>query len=179
MATDRKFCRFNADPSAPPFAMRSPPEGGMCISSFVLITERGKPSNVLLGRLDPSARWDHIGALDRERAERNSRGWMIPASHLIVGESPQEAAERVLEEQLEMKGVALSGPRVVSEAYPTTPGGPPHWDIQFIFRGEAPEVGKAGAWKELKFVDVPRLPKSEMARRHEDVLESAGFAFPG
>jgi hypothetical protein len=51
--------------------------------------------------------------------------------------------------------------------------------VEFIFRGEIPtaKLPKTPAWTELAFVDVSRTRKSEMARSHEDILESAGFMF--
>ena len=188
MTTDRRFARFNAGKSTvsgktevSPLTQHEVPEGGMCLSAFVVLTEAGYPNWVVLGHLNPEAAWDHIGALDPERTEVHSKGWMIPSSHLLLKEPPQEAARRILWEQLMLKGVPLSEPSVVSETY--TPRRfadlPSHWDIEFIFRGEisTARLPKTPAWKELAFVDVSRTRKSEMARSHEDILESAGFRF--
>ena len=188
MTTDRRFARFNAgkstasgQPDMSPLTQREVPEGGMCISAFVVLTEAGYPDRVLLGHLNPAAAWDHIGALDLERVEVHSKGWMIPSSHLLLREPPQDAARRVLNEQLELQGIPLSEPSVVSETYTPKrfPDLPSHWDLEFIFRGElaAGRLPKAHAWTELAFVDVGRTKKSEMARSHEDILESAGFRF--
>lgn len=68
------------------------PEGGVCISTFVVISRRGDSKSVLMGRINKRAPWDHIGALDPGRVERHSKSWMLPSSHLIFGESPQDAA---------------------------------------------------------------------------------------
>ncbi len=155
----------------------------MCLSAFVVLTEAGSPNHVLLGHLNSNANWDHIGGLDSERVTAHSNGWMIPSCHLLLKESPQEAARRVLDEQLGLKDVALSEPKVVSEVYAPKrfPDLPSHWDLEFIFRGVLPrrELPTVTAWKELSFVDVSRTKKSEIARSHEDVLESAGFKFAG
>jgi len=186
MVTDRRFSRFNAGAAQAQartgendLTTHEIPEGGLCLSSFVLVTQAGKPDHVLLGRLNPDAPWDHIGALDSERVRVHSKGWMIPASHLMLKESPVDAARRVVKEQLEMESLTLSGPQVVSEVYTPRrfPDLPSHWDLEFIFRGELAleKVPKPSAWKELVFVDVSRTKKSEVARSHEDVLESAGF----
>ncbi len=188
MTTDRRFARFNAGnstvsgkPDASPLTVREIPEGGMCLSAFVVLTETGNRNKVLLGHLNPEAMWDHMGALDPERVEVHSRGWMIPSSHLLLKEPPQEAARRILREQLELEGVPLAEPIVVSETYTPRrfPDLPSHWDLEFIFRGElsAEELPKAFAWKELAFVDISHTRRSEIARSHEDVLESAGFNF--
>jgi ADP-ribose pyrophosphatase YjhB (NUDIX family) len=188
MTTDRRFARFNSGKSlvtgqqdASPLTTRELPEGGMCLSSFVLLSEVGHPNRVLLGHLNTEARWDQIGALDAERIAVHSRGWMIPSCHLMLRESPHDAARRVLREQLELDGVRLSEPQVVSEVYTPRrfPGLPSHWDLEFIFRGELPHgvIPRATAWRELAMVDTLKTRKSEMARSHEDVLESAGLRF--
>ncbi|HXW37101.1 MAG TPA: hypothetical protein VEJ36_04280 [Nitrososphaerales archaeon] len=160
---------------------REIPAGGMCLSSFVVINETGRKENVLLGHLNPKAPWDHIGALDPERIAVHSKGWMIPSSHLILKESPQDSANRILKEQLELDGVSLSGPKVVSEVYTPRrfPDIPSHWDIEFIFTGELPResLPRPGAWTEMRFVDTRATKRAEMARAHEEVLESLGFRF--
>jgi len=101
MATDRKFCRFNKQETAS-FGMAEVPEGGVCISAFLVISDIENPNSALMGHLNPEAPWDHLGALDSSRIEIHSKGWMLPSSHLIVYESPQDAAKRILREQLEI-----------------------------------------------------------------------------
>lgn len=168
MATERKFCRFN--PSDRPMQVREIPEGGICLSAFVVLNQTGRPDRVVMGRLDPVAAWDHIGALDPERAEANSKGWMLPASHLILGESPEAAAERILKEQLGLPAQPLTGPLVFSEVY----GAKNHWDLEFVFLGERDQVGQHPAWTDLRFVDVNDTPRDEIARYHEDILAHIG-----
>lgn len=177
MTTDRRFNKLGDVP----FGMPEVPEGGLCLSAFLVLSEKGHPDRVLMGHLDPSAAWDHIGALDASRTQVHRKGWMLPSSHLIVNESPDEAARRIAAEQLERRDLAFSEPRVVSEVH--TPRRfqdiVRHWDLEFIFRGEWP-VGvspRASAWTELGFVDLATTPKSAIARSHEDILESAGLRF--
>lgn len=180
MVTDRKFCRFYA-PADTPFGMPEPPAGGLCLSAFLVITEKGHANRVLMGHLNPEAAWDHIGALDPSRTEVHRKGWMLPASHLIVRESPQEAARRIGHEQLGLPDLSVGEPKVVSEVSTPRrfPDKPAHWDLEFIFRGEleASGVREAAAWTELRFVDLDVTPKSAIARSHEDILESAGLRF--
>lgn len=183
MATERRFCRFartKPQYEGNPVYTLEIPEGGMCLSSFLVVTE-GDSKHVLMGHLNPEAPWNHIGALDRERALAHSKGWMLPSSHLILYESPQEAAQRILREQLGMKGVELTGPAVAAEAGTPRrfPDHPKHWDFEFIFRGRA-RVGsllKNEAWSELRFVDLAQTKREEVARSHDEVLENAGFRF--
>ena len=193
MTTTRKFAGFNKKGQSTtlgtvidiPFRMKEVPDGGMCLSAFVILSERGNPERVLLGRLNTSAPWDHIGALDEDRVQAHSKGWMIPSSHLIIYESPQDAASRILKEQLALKDVKLGEPRLVSEVYTPKrfPNLPQHWDFEFLFRGDVEERAvdnkkiPDNPWRELAFVDLGKTSKKEIARSHEDILESAGFKF--
>ena len=182
MSTDRRFCRFYK-PADTAFGMPEVPEGGLCLSVFLVITEALRADRVLMGHLDPAAPWDHLGALDPGRAAVHRKGWMLPASHLIVKESPQAAARRVAREQLELPDLPLGEPRVVSEVGTPRrfPGMAEHWDLEFLVPGQldAGAVPHPAAWTELRFVDLDATPKSAIARSHEDILESAGLRFRG
>jgi hypothetical protein len=137
-----------------------------------------------MGKIDPRAPWESIGALDKSRVEVHSKGWMLPSSHLIFKESPQRAAERVASEQLEIKDIpSLGEPRVFSEV--SRPARFPeledHWDLEFVFKTELPASKipqRARAWRELQMVDTASTKKSEIARSHGDVLENVGYSFP-
>ncbi len=168
MATERKFARFSRTDR--PLQTREVPEGGFCISAFVVLNQSGFPNRVVMGRLNTSAAWDHIGALDPERAEANNKGWMLPSSHLILGESPAAAADRILKEHLGLTNQTLAGPLVFSEVY----GRLNHWDIEFVFTGERAAIAPHPAWRELAFVDTAQARKEDIARAHEDVLAALG-----
>ncbi|MGO9645400.1 MAG: hypothetical protein ACLPY5_11710 [Candidatus Bathyarchaeia archaeon] len=181
MVTDRKFTRFNKQQETMAFGMPEVPEGGLCLSAFLVITDTQNPNSVLMGNLNPKAPWDHIGALDPARIEVHSKAWMVPSSHLIVYESPHDAAKRILKEQLELDNLKLSEPIVISETY--VPKRFPkmlcHWDIEFIFKGQIAKdhIPKPQAWMRLAFVNLDFTNKAEIARAHEDILESAGLVF--
>jgi hypothetical protein len=194
LTTDRKFCRFNAGRSTSTgqvpegsVVISEIPAGGFCLSTFLIIGEQetrsASSSKVLLGRIDPKAPWDHIGALDKSRVEVHSKGWMLPSSHLIFGESPKASATRIASEQLELPDLLEFGePKVASEVYRPArfPKLQDHWDIEFIFKltlasSKLPE--RPRAWRELKFVDATRTKKSEIARSHGDILEAVGYRF--
>ena len=165
MATNRRFAHFSRD-AAPP-RMKEIPQGGFCISTFLIISETNNPQQVLMGHIKKDAPWDHVGALDTERVERHSKGWMLPSSALIIGESPQEAAERILREQLGLADQPLENPHVFSEVY----GPMNHWDLEFVFLGQRSNAPSNEAWTELRFVDLTKTRKEDMARGHEDILD--------
>ena len=95
---------------------------------------------------------------------------MLPSSHLVLLESPQEAAARILREQLSIPDQKLEGPLAFSEVY----GPRNHWDFLFVFTGERDEVPGSDAWSERRFVDLDAAKKEDFARSHEDVLALAG-----
>jgi hypothetical protein len=181
--TDRRFSRFSRSPETASFSITEIPEGGVCLSAFLIFTEVGHPTRILMGHINPQAPWDHLGALDGSRIYVHSLGYMLPSSHLLFQESPVEAAQRIAREQLDLPKVWFPEPRVVSEVYrpKRSPDGPAHWDIEFLFRREflAENIRQNAAWKELGFVDLRRTSRSEIARSHEDIIESAGLRFGG
>jgi ADP-ribose pyrophosphatase YjhB (NUDIX family) len=175
MRTDRKFADFGR--GLPYYCMDTIPEGGMCLSVFLLLS-KGADGSVLLGKVNPEYEyWSHIGALDQSRLERFSKAWMIPSRHLILGESPEQAASTVLREQLGLDNVQLTDPKVITEVYDIERAGlKNHWDIEFLFFGKVTGDAKPhSAWSELRFVDVSSLPDSEFARGHQDILANAGL----
>jgi len=155
------------------------PDGGMCLSVFVVIHPPSDDGKVLLGRIDPRAPWLALGALDAARAGAVGEQWMLPSSQLLLFEPPSEAAQRVVREQLEAGPLALQGPSVFSEAYRRTgsTAQDPHWDMHFVFRGRWPSdrAPWASPWKELAFVDLAAIRGEELARGQGDVLSLAGL----
>ena len=139
MTTNRKFARFKINVAEP--RIKEIPKGGLCISTFLVISKIGHPTQVLMGHLNKDAPWDHIGALDLERVERHSKGWMLPCSGLIFGESPEEVSRRILKEQLGLDDQILEGPRIFSKVY----GDEGHWDLEFLFLGERENVSSHDA----------------------------------
>jgi len=146
------------------------PEGGFCLSAFLVISNSRNPNEVLLGHINPSAAWEHIGALDPPRVELYKDKWVLPASHLILGESPRGAAQRILAEQLELPDQKLEGPLIFSEVY----GERNHWDLEFVFNGKGGPVKQTSAWRELRFLDARKLMKEDFGRLHEDILANVG-----
>ncbi len=176
MAEKRLFCRFNKYWDKSNLAIKEIPEGGFCLSAFVVLTKSTNKNEVLLGKINPIEKWAYVGALDQERAQTFSKGWMIPSSHLIFGEDPKDAANRILREQLKLENIQLKGPIVISFQYASSRAPQyTHWDIEFIFTGNLNEINKNELWNELTFVNINSVSKKDFARGHEDILESIGY----
>jgi ADP-ribose pyrophosphatase YjhB (NUDIX family) len=154
------------------------PEGGVCLSAFLVIRPKGTPSRVLLGRPNPVATWEHMATLEAEHLTTIGDRWILPASHLLEFESPADSARRILRQQLEVADLFLRGPEVFSESYPSAldPESGLHWDLHFVFRGDWPsrEPPRPSAWRELAFLDTRTLTQADMARGHADILALAG-----
>ncbi|MFZ3355140.1 MAG: hypothetical protein WA549_00100 [Thermoplasmata archaeon] len=180
MTTERRFCRFSDSAETAAFSVTQIPKDGLCISTFVILREQGNPRAVLMGHMNPAAPWDQLGALDPERIEAHRNGWMLPSSHLIYYESPDESAQRILREQLELPAQPLGPPTVMSDTYAPRrhPGATHHWDLGFLYQGSIPSrpVPSARAWQDLAFVDTRSVHRSDIARSHEDVLQLVGLA---
>lgn len=104
---------------------------------------------------------------------------MLPSSHLLQLEAPDDAARRIVRELTGLTLSALDGPIVTSEVYAPRrhPHHGAHWDLEFIYTATAPEaaVGPHPAWSELRFVETRGLDPAQMARSHEDILAHAGL----
>lgn len=179
MTTDRKFAAFSKQ-SRDGLGITDIPEDGFCISVFLIVRDADNPRRVLMGHLDPGAPWDHIGALTKDRVQAHSKGWMIPSSHLIYGESPADAVARVAREQLDLEIPPRSrdlGFRVYSEVYSPRrfPERKAHWDLELVYEvALKPDLvltnKPPAAWSSLSFIDLDHYDKNEIARSHEDIL---------
>lgn len=179
MTTERRFCRFSRSPATAAFGVPEVPDDGLCLCAFLVLASAERPTRVLMGKLDPSAPWDHLGALDPERLEAWKDRWMLPSSHLLLREAPQAAAERILREMTPLAPRPLKGPQVASEVYAPErhPQAKEHWDLEFIFRASVSEseLKAHPAWRELRFVETSTLTPAEVARAQGDILEHAGL----
>jgi ADP-ribose pyrophosphatase YjhB (NUDIX family) len=164
---------------APPAGFRAVPKGGMCISAFLFV-RRGR--EVLVGRYAEDARWEALTGLDAERVRAHGKGWTLPASQLKFGEDPRDTARRLAEDVLQLPGLALGEPRVVTEVgdWPR-PGQGLHYDICFLVDAELPagrEVPRPPWYDVLEFRDPRALPASAYTRAHGDIV-ARWLAFSG
>jgi hypothetical protein len=164
MATERRFAGFSRTARIP--RMNEIPEGGMCLSTFVVLSKENDPYSIVMGRINKNAQWDHLGALYPDAIEKVSKGWMLPSSHLILYESPREAAQRVLREQLRIIDQKVDGPITFAEAY----GPAKHWDFEFVFQGTRNSIEPNDAWAELRFIDISKIRAEDLVRSQADIL---------
>ena len=80
----------------------SVPKGGTCISSFLVLKAKG---GVLVGKMSRPEIWIERFFMGEKFAPQYaaSNKWLIPASHLKYGERPEDAAKRILIEQVGMR----------------------------------------------------------------------------
>jgi hypothetical protein len=175
----RRFARFRRGPLGESPHVSEVPDDGMCLSVFLVIEAPGQDGAVLLGRVDPAAPWGEIGGIDPARLAQIGERWMLPSRHLLLFESPSEAARGILEEQLGSPPIDLEGPFVFSDPYARAGAAKrdPHWDLHFVYRARWSSAlpPPAPAWRRLEFVEVARTPQSEFARGQEYVLRLVGL----
>lgn len=178
--SERRFARLR---SGPPTADVNPvPDDGMCLNCFLVVRSRDQPAHVLVGRVDPAAPWAEIGGLGADRLTRIGDRWMLPASQLLLLESPDDAARRLARELLDRPLDAPPAPKVFSETYrrPGSTARDPHWDLHYVYEIEwpGPPPPKGRMWRQLDYRPVRSMPAEEFARGHHDVLALVGLRDP-
>jgi ADP-ribose pyrophosphatase YjhB (NUDIX family) len=157
------------------------PPGGVCLSSFVAVTSDGR---LLTGKMAKPEIWIERFFVGENHAPRiaESGKYIMPASHLKWYESPLEAAERVLREQLRMEVPAGKLKLIDVQSHlsgdPKNQSEPSHWDICFVYQfpvAKSSERKYSGPewFAELEFRPVRSLPAENFARGHGDVLDLA------
>ncbi len=109
--------------------------------------------------------------------------YLLPASHLAWYESPLDAAERVMNEQVLMP-VARDRIKLVDvQSHVSGEIGnekePPHWDLCFVYRTTVPasavgKINKPDWFEDFGFKRASSLSPSDFTRGHGDVLKMAG-----
>ena len=151
------------------------PKGGTCLSAFLVL--KGK-DGVLVGKMAKPDLWVKNFFVGESFAPKyaSSGKWILPASHLKYGESPDDAAKRILTEQLGLSGVKMN----LSEVQSHLSGNPndsdaAHWDICFIYEGKVTKAVQKPEWfSELAFMKASKLSVDDFTRGHGDVLKEFG-----
>ena len=159
------------------------PRGGVCLSAFLIV--RNRQGDVLLGRPRHHAAWAEKGCLPAFRVREIVRRaeWILPASHLLVEESPSHAAKRISRDWAGLRGtnprlIALDSSRVPSGQF--TGSGPNrrriyHWALGFVYevRSNSPPT-PAPWWTEMKFVPMGKMSTTRVGRGHRDIIRYLG-----
>lgn len=154
------------------------PEAGVCLSAFI-VAHQG--NSILIGRPRGHDAWPEKGGYPKWQAlELEKQGvWLLPATHLLMEESPDQAAERIAHEWAGLKGpprflMAQSHLRPVGLWNPKLKGN--HWDICFVY-----ELRPRGSfslkpwWSEMRFAPFSEIRGIKFGRGHRDILEEAGY----
>lgn len=152
------------------------PKGGACLSSFLVMRGKG---GILVGKMAKPERWVEKFFVGESYAPQavSSGKWVLPASHLQFGERPEDAATRILTEEVQAKKRKMRLLQVQSHLSedPSDPEAA-HWDICFVHGGTLSGPLKRPEWfSELKFVNTKNLTTDDFARGHGDVLKKLGI----
>ena len=150
-------------------------KGGTCLSSFLVLRGIG---GILVGKPAKTEIWIErflVGEMFVQEYSVSGK-YLIPASHLKYGESPDEAARRVLTEQVGLGKGKLSFLEVQSHVSGDRDNpDEAHWDICFLYEGRVKGKIERPEWfSELKFVKPTDLKSDDFTRGHGDVLKEAG-----
>ena len=161
-----------------PSWLRHVPAAGLCLSSFVIIR---KDDSILLGRPRATDSWSEKGGYPTHHAaelERNG-SWLLPATHLLMEESPDHAARRIANQWAGVKGrpkflMVQSHLRPSGRKSQRTRGSN-HWDICFVYKLETRGAPRSKPWwSETRFFSRSEIRRLKLGRGHKDVLNAAG-----
>ena len=153
------------------------PRGGTCLSSFLVLKSDGK---ILVGKMTRPEIWIEkflVGEMFAEKYAKSGK-WVLPASHLLYGEHPLDAARRVLSDQLAVKDKLELSLTQVQSHLSQDPKDPDvaHWDVCFVYGGEIHQTISRPAWyASLELLDPLAISKDDFTRGHGDVLEQLGL----
>jgi ADP-ribose pyrophosphatase YjhB (NUDIX family) len=155
------------------------PRGGVCLSAFLIV--RNRRGDVLFGRPQPHSTWPERGCLPRWRVDEINRNeeWILPASHLMMAESPDRAARRIAREWAGLPHAKLRFIGIDSSQFPM--GGRVgrgrtrrrvyHWTLCFLYEARSERSPRPSPkWKVLTFIPKKRIRGLRIGRFHRDVL---------
>lgn len=153
------------------FAEGHAPKGGTCISVFLVLRGKG---GILVGKMTRPEIWVERFLVGEAfaRVYTSSNKWVLPASHLKYGEKPEDAAVRVLTDQVGTDKTNLSLMQIQSHLSqdPKDPEAA-HWDLCFVYGGTIKGRIERPEWfSELRFLRPRELRAEDFTRGHGDVL---------
>jgi hypothetical protein len=168
-------------PSKPPWMIHTP-IAGVCLSAFLIVRDpRGR---ILLGLPRAHSAWATKGGLPVRHARGlEDRGeWLLPARHLRMEESPEDAAQSIARDWIGMGSARPHLLMVQSHLRPSAAWkgqlrhriGRNHWDLCFVFVARTTRQPTPRPWwSELRFVPRGELARTRMGRGHRDILRRA------
>jgi ADP-ribose pyrophosphatase YjhB (NUDIX family) len=147
--------------------------GGFCISVFAMVDRGGK---VLMLRPRSHPRWEQDWTpnhriYDSIQIEEEMTRWRLPSTYVKLGESPREAVDRVMVDQLgvtvySVGQFSLENFYEESRRYP----GRMHWDYCFVFPvSTKEEVGEKDWISEAQYLD-PKDVRGRVGSAQEYLL---------
>jgi len=159
-----------------------PPPGGICLSSFVVVSNG---SRILLGKMKNPDTWVERFFVSQKFVPgylAEPEKFLMPATHLAWYESPLDAADRILREQalvdFPKEKIKLLGVQSHLRGDVNDEKNPPHWDICFVYEARLPSKAaakiKSPDWfDDFGFKPKTKLTSSDFLRAQGDVLEEA------
>ena len=165
----KRWARFGPDN---PSKLTHIPKGGVCISAFVVV-KRG--NLILLGLPRVHDAWPRKGGYAKWRlVEPEMRSaWLLPATHLQIGEHPDHAARRISHEWAGLKGK----PRfMMIQSHLRRRGRRNHWDLCIVYELRVRRLPKCKPWwSKMQFADSAQIRRMKLGRGHKDVLKEGGY----
>jgi len=165
---------LGVEPRFARFGRGSTPEGGFCVSVF-LVCRKG--SKILLCKMTRPKDWYEEDGLPEDKAAEmiQSGKWVLPAAHLLYGEDPETAATRVMKTHLGVSRCRLRYRGLYSFTTSYETGGV-HWDLCIVYEAIIQQKTKVAQWySRVEYLDVGKLKPADLTRGHGDVLAAAGI----
>jgi hypothetical protein len=160
------------------------PKAGLCLSAFVIITNR--ENEILVGLPRDHKAWPEAGGFPRRHARNlEKRGeLLLPATHLLMEESPERAAVRIAQRWTGYPNAKPSFVMAQSHLRPSKLWNKGkkntrlnHWDICFVYSMRVDQLPRKIRpwWTEMRFENPKKIQRTNLGRGHKDVLREAGF----
>ena len=153
------------------------------MSSFVVVSDGPR---ILVGKMAEPETWVERFFVGPKFAPTYAKSdkFLLPARHLAWYESPLEAAEGIMRDQLLLRvptnKIALVGVQSHIRGDKESKDEPPHWDICFVYEtklsgAQARSLTSPAWFKDFGFRARSSLSPDDFTRGHGDVLEEAGM----
>jgi ADP-ribose pyrophosphatase YjhB (NUDIX family) len=154
------------------------PLGGLCISTFALVSREGL---ILAVRPKLPEKWEkewtpNWRLYEPAQLQKELASWRLPSTYVKEGEAPRDALDRVMADQLGIGTYVADSSSMenfyeASRRYP----GEMHWDYCFVFHVSTKEEPKEQAWvAESQYLHPTEL-KGRLGSAQESLLARLGL----